>query len=279
MTARFNRLFSLLLRDRCVPAPAQRLRCNDDLPPRPPSPVVIISESPKSDASETLTSSVDNDEALMQDILHLMYPGAMKTEGEDDVFVDAAEDAYEKSNGVSGLCLQRNFEDDDSESSFSVRYHLPAWPSPDDALASPLSTVPTASSVGGSLHSSMSGHTCVPEAPALQNAFTPVATTSQTLVVTTFEPKSPKVRGKKAALPDKGKNPVKTGTRPELRDVVPETKSREEIFENGVPWGFHGRDYLPPLPKKHCLRETVKDLPLEPIKKARLFRRVKPFVK
>jgi len=278
MTTKLNRLLSLLLRERCVPVPAQRLRCNCDRPP-PPSPVVIINEPPKSDAGETLTSSVDSDESLMQEILHLMYPGAMKMEGEEEVFVDAAEDAYEKSKGASGMCLQRDPDDDDSESSFSMRFHLPAWSSPDDAPTSPLSTVSTASSLRGSLHSSMSGHTCVPEAPSLQHTFTPLATTPQTSVVTTFEPKSYKMRVKKAALPDKENSPVKTGKRPELRDLVPETKSREEIFENGVPWGFHGRDYVPPLPKKHCLLQTVKDLRIEPMKKGRIFRRDKPFVK
>jgi len=256
----------MFLRDVCVVASAKRLRGNYDRPPRPPSPVVIIDEPRKSDGDGTMASSVDSDESLMRELLFLM-----KVEDDGDVFVDAAEDAYEKSNGVSDIRAQRDLDDDDSESSFSMRYHLPAWPSPCDAPTSPLSTLSTASTAAGSLHLSMSGHTCVPNIPPLQNAFTPIPGASQTPVVTTFEPKSRNARGEKAGLAVKEKKTLKTGTRPQLRDLMTETRSREEIFEKGVPWGFHGRDYLPPLPKKHCLRETVRNLPREPMKKSRLF--------
>jgi hypothetical protein len=71
------------------------------------------------------------------------------------------------------------------------------------------------------------------------------------------------------------KKTQENGERRQLRDLVPETRSREEIFKKGVPWGFHGRDYLPPLPKKHSLRETLRDLPLEPVKKEGYFSRLK----
>jgi hypothetical protein len=43
-----------------------------------------------------------------------------------------------------------------------------------------------------------------------------------------------------------------------LRDLGPDTRSREEIFLKGVPWGFRGRDYLPPVLKEHHLLETVR---------------------
>jgi hypothetical protein len=55
----------------------------------------------------------------------------------------------------------------------------------------------------------------------------------------------------------------KTSTRSSLRDVGPDNRSREEIFSKGVPWGFHGRDYIPPLLKSHKLCETMRRLPVE----------------
>ena len=58
----------------------------------------------------------------------------------------------------------------------------------------------------------------------------------------------------------------------ELRDLVPEGRSRQEIFEKGVPWGFRGRDYLAPLPKKHSLKETLRGEPVIAVKKGGLFR-------
>src|SRR5438046_1833132 len=50
----------------------------------------------------------------------------------------------------------------------------------------------------------------------------------------------------------------KTSTRSSFRDLGPDTRTREEIFEKGVPWGFHGRDYIPPLLKSHKLCETMR---------------------
>jgi hypothetical protein len=43
-----------------------------------------------------------------------------------------------------------------------------------------------------------------------------------------------------------------------LRDLGPDTRSREEIFLKGIPWGLRGRDYLPPVSKEHHLLETVR---------------------
>jgi hypothetical protein len=43
-----------------------------------------------------------------------------------------------------------------------------------------------------------------------------------------------------------------------LRDLGPDTRSREEILSKGIPWGLRGRDYLPPVPKEHHLLETVR---------------------
>lgn len=43
-----------------------------------------------------------------------------------------------------------------------------------------------------------------------------------------------------------------------LRDLGPDPRSREEIFAKGVPWGFHGRDYIPPKIKRHKLEETMR---------------------
>lgn len=72
----------------------------------------------------------------------------------------------------------------------------------------------------------------------------------------------------------------KTSTRSLLRDLGPDTRSREEIFSKGVPWGFHGRDYIPPLLKSHKLRETMRGMSVERnhrfvIKVKGLFRRWK----
>lgn len=72
----------------------------------------------------------------------------------------------------------------------------------------------------------------------------------------------------------------KTSTRSSLRDLGPDTRSREEIFSKGVPWGFHGRDYIPPLLKSHKLCETMRGLSVEcnhrfAIKAKKIFRRRK----
>jgi len=44
-----------------------------------------------------------------------------------------------------------------------------------------------------------------------------------------------------------------------FRDSFPDDRTREKKFEKGVPWGFHGRDYVPPLLKRHSLRESMRD--------------------
>ena len=77
-----------------------------------------------------------------------------------------------------------------------------------------------------------------------------------------------------------GSTVSKTSTRSLLRDLGPDTRSREEIFSKGVPWGFRGRDYIPPLLKSHKLRETMRGMPVEHnrrlvIKVKGLFRRRK----
>lgn len=38
-----------------------------------------------------------------------------------------------------------------------------------------------------------------------------------------------------------------------------EAPSDEDIFCKGVPWGFHGRDYVAPTAKVHHLRDTMRD--------------------
>lgn len=50
----------------------------------------------------------------------------------------------------------------------------------------------------------------------------------------------------------------KSSTLHSLPELGPDTRSRHEIFAKGVPWGFHGRDYLPPPIKCHSLRETMR---------------------
>jgi hypothetical protein len=50
----------------------------------------------------------------------------------------------------------------------------------------------------------------------------------------------------------------KPSTLSSLRDLAPDTRSRRKIFAKGVPWGFHGRDYLPPSLKCHSLRKTMR---------------------
>jgi hypothetical protein len=47
-------------------------------------------------------------------------------------------------------------------------------------------------------------------------------------------------------------------TRPSLRELGPDTRSREEAFANGVPWGLHGKDYIGPEIKGHKLNDTMK---------------------
>ena len=47
--------------------------------------------------------------------------------------------------------------------------------------------------------------------------------------------------------------------RPSLRALVPDVRSRKEIFSKGVPWGPGGIYYLPPICKVHRLRETMRD--------------------
>jgi len=44
-----------------------------------------------------------------------------------------------------------------------------------------------------------------------------------------------------------------------FRDSYPDERTREEKFEKGVQWGFHGRDYVPPLLKKHFLAPSMRD--------------------
>lgn len=44
-----------------------------------------------------------------------------------------------------------------------------------------------------------------------------------------------------------------------FRYSYPDERTREEKFEKGVPWGFHGRDYVPPELKQHSLRESMRD--------------------
>ena len=43
-----------------------------------------------------------------------------------------------------------------------------------------------------------------------------------------------------------------------FRDCYPDTRTREEKFDKGVPWGLHGRDYVAPLLKKHSLGTTMR---------------------
>jgi len=37
-------------------------------------------------------------------------------------------------------------------------------------------------------------------------------------------------------------------------------RSRGDILKKGVPWGFHGRDYCPPVVKEHFLKETLRGM-------------------
>jgi hypothetical protein len=40
-----------------------------------------------------------------------------------------------------------------------------------------------------------------------------------------------------------------------------DTCSHQDKFRKGVPWGFHGRDYVGPVPRNHHLRTTMRDQP------------------
>lgn len=144
-------------------------------------------------------------------------------------------------DAVEEIEIEEYVEDTNSESE-SARYLLPTWPAPNSSRPSTASTTPS-----DSAHSDWSGQTAV----AWQR--NPPS-----------DPLMPPVRA------------VKNEDRPrrlELRDLVPEARSRKEIFQKGVPWGFHGRDYLPPLPKKHSLRETLRGLPAKKRGLLSIFRR------
>jgi len=39
-----------------------------------------------------------------------------------------------------------------------------------------------------------------------------------------------------------------------------DTRSKGDILKRGVPWGFHGRDYCPPVVKEHFLKETLRGM-------------------
>jgi hypothetical protein len=144
-------------------------------------------------------------------------------------------------DAVEEIEIEEYVEDTNSESE-SVRYLLPTWPSPKSSRPSTASTTPSDSG-----HSDWSGQTAV--------------------VGQRSPPSDPLMPPGRA---------VKKEERPrrrELRDLVPEERSREEIFKKGVPWGFHGRDYLPPLPKKHCLKDTLRGLPVKKRGLLSIFRR------
>lgn len=55
-----------------------------------------------------------------------------------------------------------------------------------------------------------------------------------------------------------------------------DTSSRKAVFNRGVPWGFHGRDYQPPMMKKHFLVETMRDMK---VKERGIMERGKRFVR
>jgi hypothetical protein len=230
MTTRLNPVFPMSTRERCVPPPP-RILTNFDRPPRLPPPVVIVDSKPEPEEPlETSLPEANGDDAVIEELVHLMFPNSMTPEDGSEIFFDAVEE------------IEEYVEDTDSESE-SVRYLLPAWSSPNSSRPSTASTNPDSDSA----RSDWSGQTAVVQARASTSA--PIAVPERAVE------KADGVRTRRL----------------ELRDLVPEGRSREEIFEKGVPWGFHGRDYLAPEPKTHALKETLRGLPVKSVKKGGLF--------